>query len=115
VVAVLILLSTGTAVAARPADHRIAGAAALLFAGLIVAYVATRTMGIPLLSPDPEAVDAVGVATNLVEVLGFACALMLTQPSRRHPGRAVSQEVTSPRLALGDSPCPSPGWSRSSA
>jgi len=94
VVAVLLLLAIGTAAAALPADGRVAYAAALLFAGLIVAYIASRTTGIPLLSSDPEAVDAVGVATNLIEALGLACALLLTQPSRHHRRRAVSQEVT---------------------
>ena len=93
VVAVALLLATGVLAALRPADVRVASAAALLFVGLIAAYIASRTAGIPLLQSEPESLDAVGVATNVVEALGLACALFLTQPSRR-PRRLVPSEVS---------------------
>ena len=84
-VAVALLLAAGVATAARPADGRVAIATASLFAGLIAAYTLSRTTGIPLLSPEREPVDAVGVATNLVEALGFGFASLLVQ--RRPPHR----------------------------
>jgi hypothetical protein len=48
-------------------------------AGLILAYVVSRTTGIPVV--EPEAVDPVGVATDVVEALGVHVALGLTTPS----------------------------------
>lgn len=87
-VAVALLLTTGIAVTARPRDPRLARGSALLFAGLIAAYGASRTTGIPVLAPSPEPLDAVGMATNLAEALGLVAALSLNrrwgdvQPSR---------------------------------
>jgi hypothetical protein len=74
-------------------DRQIARAAALLFAGLVAAYAASRTTGITLLAPDREPVDAVGVSTKLVEALGFAAALRLVQPIGRHRRRPTCEEV----------------------
>src|SRR5829696_2250417 len=93
-VAIVLLVGTGAALTLRPGDRRIAAAAALLFASLIVAYVASRASGIPLLAPDREAVDAVGVATKVVEVAGLALGLSLSQPSRRRRRRLTLEEVT---------------------
>lgn len=93
VVAVLVLVGTGVLAAVRPADVRVASGAALLFAGLIAAYTTSRITGIPVLQSDSEPLDAVGIATNLVEALGFASALLLMQPSRHHIGRPVPSEV----------------------
>jgi hypothetical protein len=94
VVAVLLLLGTGVLAALRPADVRVASSAALLFAGLIAAYITSRTIGIPLLQSDSETLDAVGVATNVAEALGLASALFLIQPSERHSARLVPSEVS---------------------
>jgi hypothetical protein len=85
-VAVVLLVLAAAALAARPADLRVAAAAGLLLAGLILAYLASRTTGIPVLDPEPEAVDAVGIATNVVEGIGVLVALALIHPLRR-PGR----------------------------
>lgn len=92
-VAIVLLLATGAALTVRPDDPRIATAAAVLFAGLIVAYAASRTTGIPLLAPDREALDTVGVATKVVEVAGLALALWLSQPIGRRHRRPSLQEV----------------------
>jgi hypothetical protein len=73
---------------------RVVGAVALLLAGLSLAYVASRTTGIPALDPDPEGVDAVGVATTAVEAIGVAFALWLIQPAGRHRAPAHLQEVS---------------------
>jgi hypothetical protein len=93
VLAVLVLLSIGIAVATRPSTRGIGLIAALALAGLIAAYVASRTTGIPFVSPDPESVDPVGIAAVSVELLGVACALRLVHPNRRRPRRAMLQEV----------------------
>jgi hypothetical protein len=92
-VAIVLLLATTAALTIRPDDPRIATAAAVLFASLIVAYAASRTTGIPLLAPDREALDTVGVATKVVEVAGLALALWLSQPSGRRRRRPTLQEV----------------------
>lgn len=94
IVAVALLLTGGLAVAARPHDRRSAQAVALLFAGLIAAYTASRTTGIPLLDPEPEAVEAVGTITTVVETLGMLLALWLAQPPRRHGRRPTHLEVS---------------------
>jgi hypothetical protein len=94
VVAVVALLATGIAAARCPADARVGGTAALLFAGLVTAYAVSRTTGIPLLQTDPEPIDAVGVATSVVEAVGFACALVLTQSTRHNRVRPALQEVS---------------------
>jgi putative Mn2+ efflux pump MntP len=94
VLAALLLSATGTATAIRPGDRRFAKAAALALGGLIAAYAVSRTTGIPLLAPDREAVDAVGVVTTVVEALGVACALRLGQSFGRRPRRPFFQEVS---------------------
>jgi hypothetical protein len=84
------LLVGGAALALRPEDRRIARIAALLLGGLIASYAASRTTGIPLLAPDPEAVDAVGVAASSIELVGLGCALWLSQPIRHQGWRSSS-------------------------
>lgn len=93
-IAVVLLVAAATAVAARPKDRRVTGATGLLLAGLMLAYIATRTTGIPVLDPEPEAVDAVGVATNVVEALGVLVALGLICPIGRHGRLTHLQEVS---------------------
>jgi hypothetical protein len=93
-VAIALLLATGVALTIRLADRRVAAAAAILFAGLIVGYVASRTSGIPLLAPDAEALDGVGIATKVVEAAGLALALWLSQPIGRRDRRPGLQEVS---------------------
>jgi hypothetical protein len=88
--AVVMLLVGGAALALRPEDRRIARIAALLLGGLIASYAASRTTGIPLLAPDPEAVDAVGVAASSIELVGLGCALWLSQPIRHQGWRSSS-------------------------
>lgn len=78
--AVVLLLSAVIAVAVRPTDQRVAAGAALVLFGLALAYLATRTTGIPFLDPEREGVDTVGVVTTLIEVTGVAVALWLMQP-----------------------------------
>jgi len=93
IVSVVLLIAAGAALAMRPDSAAVAGLAAALLIGLIAAYAASRTTGLPLLEPEPEPMDAVGLVTKLVELVGLACALRLTQTAagRRPPAR---QEVS---------------------
>jgi hypothetical protein len=93
IVAVVALLATAAAVALRPSARPVARTAALVLGGLILAYIASRTTGIPILAPNPEAVEAIGVIAVCVELLGLLCALSLVQPIRRQSRRPFLEEV----------------------
>jgi hypothetical protein len=93
-VAVLLLLSAAVAVGVRPTDWRVAGAAAVVLFGVALAYLATRTTGIPTLDPEREGVDGVGVATTAVEMTGLVFALRMTQPLGRDGRPFHVQEVS---------------------
>ena len=92
--AVVLLVAAAMAVTARPQDRRITAAAGLLLACLMLAYLASRTIGIPVLDPDPEALDAVGIATNAVQALGVVVALWLIHPLGRPARLTHLQEVS---------------------
>jgi hypothetical protein len=83
-----VLLLVAARVATLTDSSRAMVATALLFAGLIAAYMASRTTGIPWLQPDAEPADAVGLATKVVEALGFFFALNLIHPWATN-GRSV--------------------------
>lgn len=93
-VAVGLLTAAAAALATRIPDRRISGAAALLLAGLMVAYIASRTTGIPLLESEREAVDGVGIATNVVEAIGLAFALWRIQAAGPLRQPSPLQEVS---------------------
>lgn len=92
IVAAGLLLSASSALAIRADSLRAARGAALLLAGLVAFYAASRTTGIPLLEPHTEPLDVVGVTTKLVEALGLVFALRLSRPvgDRQSP---LTQEV----------------------
>jgi apolipoprotein N-acyltransferase len=92
--AVVLLVSAAAGIATRPGDRGVASGVALLLAGLMLAYLATRTTGIPVLDPEREAVDMVGVATTTVEAIGLAFALWLIQPLDRLRRSTYRQEVS---------------------
>lgn len=78
IVSVLALLAIAAALAIRPQAQIPASLAAFLFAGLILAYAASRTTGLPVLEPEAEQVDAVGIVTVTVQLVGLLAALRLT-------------------------------------
>ena len=78
VVAVGVLLTLGVAVVLSP-TARAAQAAALVFASLIASYAAATTVGLPVLSVEPEPVDGVALVTKLIETVGLVFALKLNQ------------------------------------
>jgi hypothetical protein len=93
IVAVVLLLAAGAGLAIRPEDRRAAQVVALLLAGLIVSWGASRITGIPFLQPRPESVDVVGLVTKLIEALGLVFALWLSQPVGGRRSSAI-QEVS---------------------
>jgi hypothetical protein len=86
--AVVVLLATAAAVAARSLDRGVAGLAAVVLGGLVACYVASRTTGIPLLDPEPEAVDAVGVSAVAIQLVGLVFAV--GRSTERPPSSAAS-------------------------
>jgi hypothetical protein len=83
-IAAAVVLSVGVVWLAVGCGHceRAAAALALLFAVLIVGYLATRLFALPPLDPDREPLDPLGTATTAVEAAGLLVALRL---SRRPP------------------------------
>lgn len=93
-IAVVLLVAAATAAATHPGDRRITSAVGLLLACLMLAYLASRTTGIPMLDPEPEALDMVGIATNAVEALGMLVAFWLIHPVGRRSRLTHLQEVS---------------------
>jgi len=69
------------------AGERAALGGAAVLTGLIVAYGLAVSTGVPLLHPEVEPVDGLGLFTKAVEALGLAAALtLLGRPARLlHP------------------------------
>jgi hypothetical protein len=72
--AAVLLAAAAVAVTVRPRAPLVAATAALLF-GLIAAYLLTVTTGLPVVHPEPDAVEGLALATKLVEAAGLAAAL----------------------------------------
>jgi hypothetical protein len=72
-----VLVAVTVALIYRPADARIADAAALILAALIGAYSVAVTTGIPWFMDGAESVDLVALATKAVEALGLVLAFRL--------------------------------------
>jgi hypothetical protein len=83
-IAAAVVLTVGVAWVAAGCGHceQVTAGLALLFAALILGYLATRLFALPPLDPDREPVDALGTVTTAVETAGLLVALRL---SRRHP------------------------------
>ena len=92
-VSVIGLVAVAGVLTARPDSRAGALLAALLLGGLIAAWTAATTTGLPWLMPEAEPVDALGLATKCVEALGLAFAVVLIHPlgGRRSP--AIKEEV----------------------
>jgi hypothetical protein len=76
-------------------------AAALVLAGLLVAYVFAITTGVPVFLPDPEPVEFVAVVTKVVELAGLVAAIsLLASPSTGLAGTAAARRVPLTVLAF---------------
>jgi CHASE2 domain-containing sensor protein len=61
----------------RPTSNLAAAAAAATFVGLLASYALAITTGLPVLHPDPEAVDGLALATKAIEAAGLLAATSL--------------------------------------
>jgi hypothetical protein len=78
VASVLTLLAAALLAASRADDGRVRLGAGVLLLMMCGAYAASRTTGLPVLAPEPEALDAVGLATQAVQLAGAAFAFLPT-------------------------------------
>ena len=81
-VSTVLLAALAVALILRPASRAAAAAAAAVLVGLLVAYAFAVTTGVPVLHPDVEPADGLGLATKAVELVGLAAALLLVSPGR---------------------------------
>jgi len=65
-----------------------------VFAGLIASYALVVATGMPVLHPEPEAVDGLALFTKGVEAIGLVLAATLT----RRPSLAIN--LTQPKGTL---------------
>jgi hypothetical protein len=80
-VATVVLAALVVWLTRNPASALALAAAAAVFAGLLGSYLLATTTGLPLLHPDPEAVDGLALATKTIEALGLlAASSLLRQP-----------------------------------
>ena len=86
-VAAAVALAGGVAVLAVGRDYcgPAAAALALLFATLVVGYIATRVAALPPLDPEREPLDSLGVVTTAVEAAGLVVAVRLTTRKTSSP------------------------------
>jgi hypothetical protein len=81
-----LLLALAVAPTLRARSRAVVSAAAFTLVALIVAYALATTSGVPILQPEPEAVDGLALATKAVEIVGVLAALQLAlfkpQPQR---------------------------------
>ena len=82
VAATVLLAAAVVAITLRPAYAFVLAGAAVVLAGLLVSYLFAVTTGLPLLHPQPEPIDGLGLATKAIEAVGLAAAAtLLRRPS----------------------------------
>ena len=86
IAATLLLLALTAALTTRVATRLASALAAAALAGLIVAYVLSRTAGLPLLEEHTEPFDSLGLLTQAIQGAGVLAALHLC----RQPGATAS-------------------------
>jgi hypothetical protein len=79
---VLLLASLCVALTYRPGSRLAVTAAGAVLAALVAAYALALTVGVPVLHPDQEPADGLGLVTKVIELVGLAAALQLTVPGR---------------------------------
>ncbi len=70
-----VVLGVLAAAVARHSHPRLLDGAIVVLAGLLGMYGLAATTGVPVLSPEPEAIDGLGLATKTVETFGLLAAL----------------------------------------
>jgi hypothetical protein len=79
------LLAAVGLLAARRPSRRTWAVAAIVLAGVAIAYVLSRTSGIPFLLADPEAPDRLGVITTGAETVAALAAALLALSRKEGP------------------------------
>jgi hypothetical protein len=79
--AAVLLLAVTVALVRTNLPRRPAALAGGLLAALIVAYAASRTVGLPLAREHTEPLDALGLVTQAVDAMGLIAALRLCEPA----------------------------------
>ena len=85
VLAAIALASVAVWSTLRPASSAASASAVAVLAGLLAAYAAAITVGIPILHPDPEPVDGLAVATKAIEAVGLFAAADLVRIRAARP------------------------------
>jgi hypothetical protein len=93
VVATVLLAVLAVVLTRKPSQLALLGTAAV-FVGLIASYALAITTGLPVLHPEPEAVDGLALFTRAVEAAGVVLAASLL----RRPSLAIT--LTQPKGTL---------------
>jgi hypothetical protein len=93
VLATVLLAGLAVVLTRNPTQLALAGTAAV-FVGLIASYALAVTTGLPVLHPDVEPVDGLGLFTKAVEAIGLVTAASLI----RWPSLAIT--LTQPKGAM---------------
>jgi hypothetical protein len=80
------LVVAGVGLTARPGSRAVTSFTILVLLGLLLGYAVAATSGIPVLHPEVDPVDAVGLLTKAVEALGLVLAVRLPALAR---GRTI--------------------------
>jgi drug/metabolite transporter (DMT)-like permease len=86
----VLLAALVVALTIRPGDRRVVASAGLTLVGLLVLYGLATTSGVPVLQPEPEAVDGLALATKAIELAGVLAAAALVPFSTRQPQGATT-------------------------
>jgi len=89
----VLLLALAVTLTLRPNGPALVGAV-LVLACLIGSYLLATTSGLPLLHPDPEAVDRLALLTKAIEAAGLIAAVHLLR--RPRAARALPQPKGTP-------------------
>lgn len=81
-VSTVLLAALAVALTLRPASRIALAAAGAVLAGLLVLYAVAVTTGVPLLHPDVEPADGLGLVTKAVELVGLLAVVRLALPVR---------------------------------
>jgi hypothetical protein len=82
--AAVALGALAAALTLAPASRSANAGAVVVLAGLLASYALAVTSGLPLLHPEPEAVDGLGVFTKAIEAVGVVlAATLIRQPKGR--------------------------------
>ena len=89
-----IVLAGLAAALTHSADRPVLAVAVVTLAGLLAAYVAAITTGVPLLHPETEPVDGLALVTKAIEAVGLVAAARLLVPVRSLVRTRLERKLT---------------------